>query len=458
MAFSKKPKTKTVYECQQCGQTQSKWSGQCGECGAWNSLVETVQVNTSATKSSKNTSATASKKVEKLTDVEADPREQVRLDVGSQELSQVLGGGFVPGSVSLMAGEPGIGKSTLLSQLTLYFASKHGKVLYVCGEESVSQVQLRLERLSNFKKTTKQAKDNILLFPETQVEAIMAAMEQHKPVLTIIDSIQTMVCDDLTGMAGSVGQVRESGNRILSVAKSQNLTTCIVGHVTKGGSIAGPKVLEHMVDAVLTLTGERSGQLRILRSVKNRFGAVDEVGVFHMDESGLKDVSNPGSVFLDEVQSGVPGSAITVLLEGTRPILSEIQALVIDSSLPTPRRVAEGIKKSRLDVICAVLEKHVRLNLSQMDVFVNAVGGIKAHEPAADLAIALAIASSASEKPLPGMQVYVGEVGLLGEVRRVSQWQRRKKEAEKLGYNYFEVNKPLYQLVRQVYESGNKKK
>lgn len=427
------PRSKTLYECQQCGATQPKWSGQCDGCGSWNSLVESVA--TSYKRQATSSRPASSAKVYKLSEVETSAKDFSRLQVGSQELSQVLGGGLVRGSVSLLAGEPGIGKSTLLSQLTLYFAAKHGPVLYVCGEEAPEQVKLRLDRLSVHKKTPDSVKDNIWLYPETSTDAIVEVMASKKPMLTIVDSIQTITCDDLTGMAGSVGQVRESGNRIMNLAKSRGLSTFIVGHVTKGGTIAGPKVLEHMVDAVLTITGERSSSLRLLRSVKNRFGAVDEVGVFSMSDAGLTDVSNPGSAFVSDIQSGVAGSAVTVLMEGTRPILAEIQALVVPTPLPTPRRVAEGIKLSRLNVICAVLEKHARIKLGDKDIFVNAAGGIRAYEPAADLAIALAIASSAKNKPLPEKQIVVGEVGLLGEIRPVSFSDRRAREAGKLGYN-----------------------
>lgn len=429
------PRSTTVYECQQCGATQPKWSGQCDGCGSWNSLVESIATSYKRASYANASERQASlSKVYKLSEVDISSANFSRLEVGSQELSQVLGNGLVRGSVSLLAGEPGIGKSTLLSQLTLYFAAKHGPVLYVCGEEAPQQVKLRLDRLSVHKKTPAAVKDNIWLYPETNTDAIVQVMASKKPILTIIDSIQTITCEDLTGMAGSVGQVRESGNRIMNLAKSQGLTTFIVGHVTKGGSIAGPKVLEHMVDAVLTITGERSSSLRLLRTVKNRFGAVDEVGVFSMSDAGLVDVTNPGSAFVADIQSGVPGSAVTVLMEGTRPILAEIQALVVPSSLPTPRRVAEGVKLSRVNVICAVLEKHARLKLGDKDIFVNAAGGIRAHEPAADLAIALAIASSAKSKALPKKQVVVGEVGLLGEIRPVSFTDRREREAKKLGY------------------------
>ena len=426
-------KPKSAYQCNNCGHTQPRWAGQCPECGEWNTMVEIVVTsNKQQASSSKQDVVT---KLQKLSEVDVSQQAFSRLEVGSQELTQVLGGGIVKGSVILLAGEPGIGKSTILSQLTLYFAAKHGKVLYVCGEESVQQVKLRLERISQLKKTTNIAKDNILLLPETNTDAIVHVMRQEKPLLTIIDSIQTVTSEGLTGMAGSVGQVRESGNRIMKTAKSAGLSTFIVGHVTKGGSIAGPKVLEHMVDAVLALEGERSSNLRLLRAMKNRFGAVDEVGVFEMHDSGLSDVANPGSAFLEEIQSGQSGSVVTVLMEGTRPLLTEIQALVTPSYIPTPRRVAEGIKKSRLDVICAVLQKHGKINLGESDVFVNAVGGIKAHEPAADLAIALAIASSAKNKSLPAKTVAIGEVGLLGEIRKVSFLEKRIKEANKLGYS-----------------------
>lgn len=422
-------KSDVVYECQKCGSQFPKWAGRCDSCGAWNSLVET---SVSVKRKVKNAKRVG--KIYKLPEVEGLSGVRKRLEVGSGELKQVLGGGLVPGSVCLLAGEPGIGKSTLLSQLALYFASKHGKVLYVCGEESPEQVKLRMERLAVHKKTTKVSKDNILLMSEIDTDSVVVAMEREKPKLTIVDSIQSLTVGDLSGMAGSVGQVRESGNRILNMAKSLNLATFLVGHVTKAGAVAGPKVLEHMVDAVLQLEGERSGSLRILRAAKNRFGAVDEVAVYQMLDSGLAEVSNPSSLFLEEVQDGVPGSCVTVVMEGTRPLLTEVQALVTESNLPTPRRVAEGVKLSRLNVMCAVLEKRAGVKLYDKDVFVNVAGGIKVGEPAADLAVALAIASSAKDKALPKKIAAFGEVGLLGEVRRVNFVERRVREAKKLGY------------------------
>ena len=445
-------KSGVVYVCQQCGEGFPKWQGQCGVCGVWNSLVET-RISTPTGKKQQSRSKQASERIVKLSELEGKGDLSARLEVGSGELKQVLGGGVVQGSVVLLAGEPGIGKSTLLSQLTLYFASKHGKVLYVCGEESADQVRLRLERLSAHKKTGKKAKEQILLLPETDTDNVIAAMESERPVMTIVDSIQSLSTGDLSGMAGSVGQVRESGNRILNAAKRGGLSTFIVGHVTKAGSIAGPKVLEHMVDAVLNLSGERSGSLRILKAMKNRFGAVDEVGVFEMRDTGLTDVSNPSGVFLEEAQVGVPGACVTVVMEGTRPILAEIQALVVESSLSNPRRVAGGIKLSRLQVICAVLEKRVGLRLGEMDVFVNVAGGMKIIEPAADLAVALAIASSVEEKAVPKKTVAIGEVGLLGEVRRVSFVEKRVKEAKKLGFGRVlggEVGGELGKMVKFI--------
>lgn len=447
-------KSSTIYVCQNCGSEFPKWSGQCANCGKWNTLVETV-VSAKSSRSSKGSTSSRgslSGKIYKLSDVESVEGMKKRLEVGSGELGQVLGGtqstqdktgnkletpgmvGLVPGSVVLLAGEPGIGKSTLLSQLALYFASKHGKVLYVCGEESPEQVKLRMERLAVHKKTTSVSKENILLMSEIDTDSVVDAMEREQPKLTIVDSIQSLTVGDLSGMAGSVGQVRESGNRILNLAKRDGLSTFLVGHVTKAGSVAGPKVLEHMVDTVLQLEGERSGSLRILRAVKNRFGAVDEVAVYQMLESGLAEVSNPSSVFIEGVQVGVAGSCVTVVMEGTRPIVTEVQALVADSNIPTPRRVVEGVKLSRVQVLCAVLEKMARIKLYDKDVFVNVAGGLTIREPAVDLAIALAIASSALNKAVPAKTVVFGEVGLLGEVRRVNFGEKREREAKKLGY------------------------
>lgn len=457
-----KAKLKTVYVCDNCGEDFPKWQGQCSNCGEWNTLVETKVSTREGTKHKAQSTKGSGGEIYKLSEVEAAGKEE-RLEVGSRELAQVLGGpstpstssvesgsglqGLVKGSVALLAGEPGIGKSTLLSQLTLYFASKHGKVLYVCGEESAGQVKLRLDRLSKHKKTTKKAKDNVLLMPEVSTEEVVAAMEREKPVLVIVDSIQTLTCEDLTGMAGSVGQVRESGNRIMRSAKSLGLSVFLVGHVTKQGSIAGPKVLEHMVDTVLSLEGERSGTLRVLRSMKNRFGAVDEVAVYQMESAGLTEVSDPSSLFLGEFERA-PGRCVTVVMEGTRPLLVEIQALVVKSNAPNPRVVAHGFKQSRLQVLLAVLQRHVGLKLYDKDVFVNVTSGLKVDEPAADLAVCLAIASSLKDKSLPEKSVAFGEVGLLGEVRGVVGEEKREKEARKLGYGRLRSGRSVSEAVK----------
>lgn len=420
-------KLKSQFECQQCGATQSKWSGQCLACQAWNSLVETAPVVSSGKAKMIPAKALA------LSEIPTSDTVQ-RMHLGSQELSLVVGGGLVPGSVTLLTGEPGIGKSTLLSQLTLFTASKHGTVLYVTGEESPTQVNMRLDRLSSAKKTSKEAKDKIFLLPETRTEVIAATIEAMRPSLTIVDSIQTLSTERLSGMAGSVGQVRESGNILVEVAKRTGSTMVIVGHVTKEGQLAGPKIVEHMVDTVLFLSGERSHDLRLLRSLKNRFGAVDEVGVFRMGEQGLVDVVDPSGTFVGMV-AGAAGAALTITLEGTRPLLIEIQALVHASDAASPRRVATGIEASRLLVLTAVLSKHLGLRLHDKDVFVNVAGGLKVREPAIDLAICAAIYSSVSNQPLPGKTVLVGEVGLLGEIRPVGHMDKRSREAKKLGFS-----------------------
>jgi len=441
-------KSKTVYICQGCGIEHSKWQGQCIQCGEWNTLVETVV----AGKSPKPKDVQIGKmggKVYVLSEVKAVKGVKRRLEVGSRELSQVLGGGLVRGSGVLLAGEPGIGKSTLLSQSTLFFASKHGKVLYVCGEESVEQVKMRLERLIGYKKTSKAAQRQIMLMPETDVDVVIGIIEQENPSLVIVDSIQAMVTTDLAGMAGSVGQVRESGNRLLNVCKRANIPLYIVGHVTKGGAIAGPKVLEHMVDVVVELTGERMGRFRLLRTVKNRFGPTDEVGVYEMSDAGLVEVTDASKAFLEESQRGVAGSVVVALMEGTRVMLTEVQALVTPSQLVVPRRVAEGVGVQRVQLLAAVLTKSCRLGLSGSDIFVKVTGGLKVLEPAADLGIALAIASSFINIALPKKSIAVGEVGLLGEVRQVAGLKKRLGEARKMGFTQV-MTPEKYKRLNQV--------
>lgn len=465
-------KLKTVYVCSGCGAKFSKWQGRCDQCGEWQTLVEEVEERSTQSKQGKQSMRGGGVgKVVKLSEVEVAKGGEKRIKTGSGELDRVLGGGIVPGSVVLVGGEPGIGKSTLLTQLALQVSqekiqvtsnkqqvskksqktkknsqpSKNDnlKVLYVCGEESVEQVGMRVGRLGKFgsmqSKQSKQGKqsnrgEGMSLMAEMDVDVVTATAEKEMPDLMIVDSIQTLYTRDLSGMAGSVGQVRESAFRLIELAKKKGIAVFLVGHVTKEGAIAGPKVLEHMVDAVLQLEGERTGQWRLLRSIKNRFGPTDETGVFSMQEGGMMDVTNPSGAFLEESQAGKPGSVVVAVMEGTRPVLIEIQALAVRSELAMPRRVVHGMPLSKLQVLCAVLQKSCRLSLGSMDVFVNVAGGLKVNEPAADLGIALAIASSVKNKSLPNQSVVVGEVGLLGEVRRVSFLARRAEEAKKLGY------------------------
>jgi DNA repair protein RadA/Sms len=461
-------KVRTVYVCQNCGAEHSKWAGQCSQCGEWNTLVEEISQK-SKVKSQKlgGRTQSASSQVVRLSELKHTPQSRGRILTGSGEFDRVLGGGIVPGSVVLVGGEPGIGKSTLLTQVAMKIvqgstsrdpsaagkrassrhaqddeddlksisssSNKQGEVLYVCGEESVNQVGLRVDRLGEMS-NDKDQMTNLLLMAETDVDVVVATIEQEKPVVVIIDSIQTMTTGDLTGMAGSVGQVRESALRLITVAKQTGTAVFLVGHVTKEGSIAGPKVLEHMIDAVVTITGERTGLWRILRTFKNRFGPTDEVGVMRQGEAGMEDVVNPSEAFLEESQQGKPGSVVVVLMEGTRPVLVEVQALCVKSQLAMPRRVVQGVSLNKVQLLAAVLTKQCRLPLGSYDVFVNVVGGLKVTEPAADLGIALAIASSVKDKAVSAKTAVVGEVGLLGEIRRVVHLEKRVKEAEKLGY------------------------
>lgn len=412
-------KSSVVYECSECGAQSPKWAGKCSECGKWNTLVESVMVGKRVQSASKKA------KLQKLEEIEAgDVRRRLS---GIGELDRVLGGGIVPGEVILMIGEPGIGKSTLLTQLAL--RQSLGKtVVYVCGEESPSQVKLRVERLHSGSAV------NLQMLPETDVDVIIASIEKLDLSILIIDSVQTLYSSELPGTAGSISQIRECSARLIGYAKSKNVPIVLVGHVTKDGEMAGPKVLEHMVDAVLELTGDRYYDLRLLRTQKNRFGPTDEVGVFKMVESGMEEVANPSELFLREREEGSVGSCVAVVMEGTRPVLLEVQALVVDSELPVPRRVAQGVDVRRVQILLGVLQKYAKLNIGNKDVFVKVAGGINVKEPAIDLSICLAVASSAKNKPLPGSSVAIGEVGLLGEIRHVSMAEKREKEAKKLGY------------------------
>lgn len=363
-----------------------------------------------------------------------------RLPTGLYEVDRVFGEGVVFGSVSLIGGEPGIGKSTILTQIVINVLKREDnlKVMYIAGEESPSQITQRIQRMMG-----KSAKGNgdsekmlnrLLLVSSTDVDQITALVQQEKSAVLVVDSIQTTYTTDLTGIAGSVGQIRESASRLVRLAKTLQIPTFLVGHVTKEGDIAGPKVLEHIVDTVIEVSGDRTGEIRVIRSLKNRFGPTDEVGLFRLTAEGIEEISNPGDLFLEESTLGQAGSALALCMEGSRPVVAEVQALVVRSFLPTPRRVVRGINVSKLHLLVAVLQKHAKLNLSNDDVFVNVVGELDFKDPAIDLAVAAALISAKKEKSLGAKTVYCGEIGLLGEVRRVRQQEKRVKEAKRLGY------------------------
>ncbi len=419
-------KAQTRYVCQQCGSAQAKWMGRCPDCGEWNTLVETVVEQKSVRARGISLMATPQSQPQLLSDVVANGFE--RISLAMDELDRVLGGGIVPGSLVLIGGDPGIGKSTLLLQASAALATAEAPVLYVSGEESAQQIKLRAARLGL-------AGDGLYVLTETNVGAIISHIENLHPRLVVIDSIQTVYLDDLDSAAGSVSQVRESAAQLMQIAKGHGISVFLIGHVTKAGAIAGPRVLEHIVDTVLYLEGDRFHAYRLLRCVKNRFGASSEVGVFEMRDVGMAEVSNPSEVFLAERLLNAAGSAIAVTLEGTRPLLVEIQALSSTTSFGNPRRTANGIDFNRLLLLTAVLSKRVGVRLSDQDVFVNVVGGLRVGEPAADLAVACAIASSFRDVPVAGDLAIVGEVGLSGELRAVSQLETRLKEAAKLGFS-----------------------
>ncbi|MFN3544424.1 MAG: DNA repair protein RadA [Thiobacillus sp.] len=415
-----KAKTKTVYTCTECGGTSPKWQGQCPACGAWNTLVETV----AETAKPRFQALAATSRVQMLQEVEASEESRIPTEIG--ELDRVLGGGLVPGGVTLIGGDPGIGKSTLLLQ-ALAGLSGRQKTLYVSGEESARQVALRARRLSL-------PEANLPVLPEIRLEAILAQLDELKPDVAVIDSIQTLYFEALTSAPGSVAQVRECAAQLTRHAKQSGCAIILVGHVTKEGAIAGPRVLEHIVDTVLYFEGDTGSSFRLVRAFKNRFGAVNEIGVFAMTEKGLKGVSNPSAIFLSRHGEPVPGSCVLVTQEGTRPLLVEIQALVDTSHAPSPRRLSVGLEQNRLAMLLAVLHRHAGIACFDQDVFVNAVGGVKISEPAADLAVLAAIVSSLRSQPLPDKLVMFGEVGLAGEIRPVQRGQERLKEAAKLGF------------------------
>ncbi len=414
-------KLKPVYSCTECGGSAPRWQGQCPHCNAWNTLVETVATPAAVRF---QTVAGARSVVTPLAAVDA--RESQRIATGLEELDRVLGGGLVPGGVVLLGGDPGIGKSTLLLQACAALGAAH-RTLYVTGEESVEQVALRAGRLGLVNAPVE-------LLAEVQLEAIVAAIGSHAPQVVVVDSIQTMYTEALTSAPGSVSQVRECAAQLTRLAKQRGIVVIFVGHVTKEGAIAGPRVLEHIVDTVLYFEGDAHSSFRLVRAIKNRFGAANELGVFGMTERGLKGVGNPSALFLSQHSEGVAGSVVVATLEGSRPLLVEVQALVDPVQGGTPRRLAVGLDPQRLALLLAVLHRHGGIETAGYDVFVNAVGGVRISEPAADLAILLAVQSSIRNKPLPAKLIVFGEVGLAGEIRPVQRGQERIREAAKLGF------------------------
>ncbi|MFN0316406.1 MAG: DNA repair protein RadA [Burkholderiales bacterium] len=413
-------KIKTVYTCTECGGQSPKWQGQCPHCSAWNSLTEGLAEKPST----RFMHLSQPSSVQLLGEVSA--KEEPRLPTGIEELDRVLGGGLVRGAVALIGGDPGIGKSTLLLQ-ALALLAKVTPVLYVSGEESAAQIALRSKRLGL-------DAGNLPVLAEIQLERIIATLKSQRPSVAVIDSIQTVYSEGLQSAPGSVAQVRECAAQLTRFAKTEGTTILLVGHVTKEGAIAGPRVLEHIVDSVLYFEGDTHSSFRMIRAIKNRFGAANELGVFAMTDKGLRGVSNPSALFLSHHETEVAGSCVLVTQEGTRPMLVEIQALVAQSHAPNPRRLSVGLEQNRLAMLLAVLHRHAGLAYFDQDVFVNAVGGVRIDEPAADLAVVLAMVSSFKNKPLPQKLVVFGEVGLAGEVRPVQRGQERLKEAAKLGF------------------------
>lgn len=465
-------KAKTVYTCQNCGTSFPKWSGQCGSCGQWNTLVEEIQESSSSRTSSLQSSV-SSQEVEKniITFSQVDPLKSAkrRFSTHIDELDRVLGSdngqsGVVQGAVMLIGGEPGIGKSTLLTQMVLLSLDHYTemKVLYVCGEENPHQISMRIKRLmvtqakegkvddlknidnkgikiekeqkSSSKNKWENINDRLLFGTSTNIAVISEQIKKEKPDMVVVDSIQTVTSPDLSGAPGSVGQIRACADELTHLAKSMDIPLWIVGHVTKEGQIAGPKVLEHIVDSVLEFSGERTGELRLLRAIKNRFGATDEVGVFKMTENGFVSIKNPTELFLEHSSVPVPGSASVCVMEGTRPLVIEIQALLIKSQLAMPRRIGSGLPLSKIQMLSAILEKHCRLPLGTTDIFASLVGGFTTKEPSIDLGMAVAMASSLKNKAVPANTVFIGEVGLLGEIRSVPLLDRRIKESNRLGF------------------------
>ena len=428
---------KTVFFCQNCGHEESKWLGQCPMCKEWNTFVEEMvtMAKTVAVKDRKELRAVP------LSQVQTEAEERVSTHIN--ELDRVLGGGIVPGSLILVGGDPGIGKSTLLLQVCRELARTEKKVLYISGEESLRQIKLRAQRMGEFT-------EHLLLLCETNLELIRQAIERERPETVVIDSIQTMFSEEVGSAPGSVSQVREATNALMQLAKGLCITIFIVGHVTKEGTVAGPRVLEHMVDTVLYFEGDRHASYRILRGVKNRFGSTNEIGVFEMRQDGLREVKNASEFMLDGRPEHASGSVVACSMEGTRPILLEIQALVCESNLGIPRRTAAGTDYNRVNLLMAVLEKRIGYRLANYDAYVNIAGGIKINEPAVDLGIVMAIVSSYKNRPLDERTIVFGEVGLSGEVRAVSMPEQRVQEAKKLGFETCIMPAVSYDSVKNI--------
>ena len=430
---------KTVFFCQNCGHEETKWLGHCPMCKEWNTFVE-EKVIASSVSASVKTDRDIEKKIVALSQVNTD--EQKRFQTGMKELDRVLGGGIVPGSLVLVGGDPGIGKSTLLLQVCQKLA-KERQVLYISGEESLVQIKLRANRMGNFS-------DNMKLFCETNLGTIRDVIEKKQPEFVVIDSIQTMYSEEVASAPGSVSQVRESTNVFMQLAKGLGITIFIVGHVTKEGTVAGPRVLEHMVDTVLYFEGDRHASYRILRGVKNRFGSTNEIGVFEMRQNGLVEVENPSEYMLSGKPENASGSVVACSIEGTRPLLIEIQALVCDTNFGMPRRTATGTDYNRVNLLMAVLEKRIGLHLANCDAYVNIAGGIRMNEPAIDLGIVMAIVSSYKNRPVDERMIVFGEVGLSGEVRAVNMPEQRVAEAKKLGFETCVVPEVSLGMVKGI--------
>lgn len=432
-------KQKTVFVCNECGNESSKWLGKCPACGSWNSFFEQKIVETKYDKSKKQDKKNIPQKLSQY-----ESKENIRVKTGFTELDRVLGGGLVNGSLVLLGGEPGIGKSTLILQLCNKIKGE-GNVLYVSGEESAEQIKLRADRL-NIKN------DDIMFLGETDIEVVDNAILELNPKLVIIDSVQTMYTDEITAAPGSVSQVREITTQVMRICKSRGITTILIGHVTKDGNIAGPRVLEHMVDTVLYIEGERYFSYRILRAVKNRFGSTNEIGMFEMQDKGMCEITNPSDILISERNGDPSGSCIISCIEGTRPILIELQALAIQSSFAIPRRTANGVDYNRLSLLIAVLEKKAGLMLGSQDVYLNVVGGMRINEPSIDLGIVAVTASVFKNVSIPKDMVIMGEVGLTGEIRRINMIEKRLKEAEKLGFKTCIIPESNKKLLKEKYK------